>query len=62
MIIIRITSPYFCAGVIYGDGKVTKIAPIIKYMRKWNFNSIIEYCWKKKWNLEWWVATPTKTP
>ena len=44
---LRITSKYFCAGII--DNKV---APIIKYMKNWSENEIYNYCYKKNWNVE----------
>ncbi len=47
--LIRITSPYFCAGY---DIPANNIAPIINYMRGWHINKIRGYCTKKRWKLE----------
>jgi hypothetical protein len=41
---IRIEAPYFVAGV---DGE--RVAPIIKYMKGWSADKIVEYCNKKNW-------------
>ena len=60
MIIIQITSGYFCAGLLVDDKTVTKTAPIIKYMRGWEFEKVIDYCWKKRWKLNWWIGNITK--
>lgn len=45
---LRITSDYFCAGVIIKE----KTAPIIKYMLEWNENRIRFYCSQKGWIVE----------
>lgn len=50
--LIRITSNYFCAGAIIKNNKITRIAPIIKYMKGWNYSKIFEYCQSKHWTLE----------
>lgn len=47
--LIRITSNYFCAGLILGE----RAAPIISYMKNWSFDEILNYCNKKKWLIEW---------
>jgi len=46
--LIRITSNYFCAGIVVGE----RAAPIIKYMKLWNEKKITEYCKKKGWKCE----------
>jgi hypothetical protein len=51
-LVIRITSPYFCAGIVEG-----RAAPIIKYMQSWTLEKIQEYCNKKKWRLEAWQVS-----
>ncbi len=45
---LQITSPYFCAGVIIKE----KTAPILKYMLDWNENRIRFYCSQKNWKVE----------
>ena len=57
---IRITAPYFVAGVEYRighkiNGKVyrsNRCAPIIHYMKYWIIGKIIRYCKSKNWNIE----------
>ena len=50
--LIRITSNYFCAGAVIENNKITQIAPIIKYMKDWNYSKILNYCQSKHWTLE----------
>lgn len=55
--LIRIDAPHFCAGVELCDGKVVKTAPIVKYMKGWNIQKVINYCdritnKKKRWEWE----------
>ena len=57
-IILRISSPYFCAGVVFKKDKVdnewkcTDAAPIVRYMIGWDNIKIKEYCNNKKWKYE----------
>jgi hypothetical protein len=50
--LIRITAPHFCAGVVIVDGKVTRCAPILRYMRGWITDSVHAYCKFKHWQAE----------
>jgi len=61
--LIRITSPYFCAGIErymrlgqydYSNAKVKihRCAPILRYMRTWTVGRIIKYCRLKGWKYE----------
>lgn len=45
--LIRITAPHFCAGIMKGDA-----APILRYMRGWTVKQIRDYCDKKGWHFE----------
>jgi hypothetical protein len=49
--LIRITSSYFCAGIVR-DHQYTKCAPIIHYMKDWSIIKIERYCFKKGWMFE----------
>ena len=49
LMLIRITSTYFCAGF---DTKTKQIAPIIVYMKNWPVSRIRDYCFKKKWKFQ----------
>lgn len=46
--LIVIISPYFMAGLVYKE----RAAPIIHYMKDWEFEKIQEYCKKKKWSIK----------
>lgn len=47
-----IIAPHFCASVVVRDGRVTKPAPILKYMLGWTPERIAEYCHRKGWTIE----------
>ena len=49
---IRITSPYFVAGVCLQSGIVTRAAPIVKYMIGWPTHRVYAYANKKHWTTE----------
>lgn len=49
---IRITSPYFCAGCVIENGLIVRAAPIIKYMIGKTPGWVRTYCQKKKWKSE----------
>jgi hypothetical protein len=46
----QIQSSYFVAGIYFINGKCTHVAPIIKYMKVWNLEKILQYCISKNWN------------
>lgn len=46
--LIRITAPHFCAGVIVGE----RAAPIVRYMRFWDIKRIQAYCTQKGWRYQ----------
>lgn len=46
--LVRITSPYFVAGVVVGF----RAAPIVAYMKAWNLPRIAAYCKRKGWKWE----------
>lgn len=46
---LRIYSDHFCAGVVLEDGKVTRAAPILAYMKGWNLARVTGYCDRKNW-------------
>jgi len=52
--LIRITSGYFCAGVVVDEkiGAVSMTAPIIGYMRGWAPERVLGYCRKRGWKAE----------
>jgi hypothetical protein len=51
----RITSKYFCAGIVLHPFHLTVIdaAPIVKYLKGKSFNEAINYCHKKHWKFEY---------
>jgi hypothetical protein len=48
--LIRISAPHFVAGY---DMTTGNIAPIIKYMKGWSYDRILNYCNSKGWELQW---------
>lgn len=53
MRLFRIVAPFFVAGVeIDSDGYVRRWAPIIKYMRTWSLERVIEYSHKRGWQIK----------
>lgn len=47
--LIRIEAPHFVAGVVLENGRVTRTAPIVKYMKGWTEAHIRHYCVTKDW-------------
>ena len=50
---MRITSSYFCAGLVMAEGCVIRAAPILRYMHGWTRESVQSYCRMKDWKCEW---------
>jgi hypothetical protein len=49
-VIVQITAPHFCAGLIaFEGGTCFEAAPIIRYMIGWNGQQVQDYCIKKGW-------------
>jgi len=46
--LVRITAPHFCAGVVIGG----EVAPILRYMRGWPLQRVLEYCRRKGWRVQ----------
>ena len=49
--LIRIEAPYFVAGVLLRDGRVYEAAPIVKYMKGWTAEQVLQYAKKKGWTI-----------
>ena len=47
-VLVRITAPHFCAGVVVRE----RAAPIVKYMTGWSADRIRAYCHNKRWRCE----------
>ena len=52
MILIRITAPHFCAGMLISSKVTRRYAPILHYMKDWSVEEIKKYCTKKNWKCE----------
>lgn len=53
--LIRITAPHFCAGLVfsgYHRQYEHRTPPILRYMRHWQFGDIRNYCQRKGWQFE----------
>lgn len=46
---MRITSDYFCAGIVLRNGVVTKAAPILQYMLGWRGERVLIYARRRGW-------------
>lgn len=49
---IRLTSHYFCAGVVLGQKRVIRAAPILKYMKGWTRDEVLRYARNKRWKID----------
>lgn len=52
MMVLRITSPYFVAGITVDGGLVERAAPILKYMLGWPMHRVQTYCESRYWKCE----------
>lgn len=57
----RIESSFFVAAITLRNGKVTKAAPIVKYMIGWEAVDVLRYGNKRKWKIVFY-RTKRKTP
>ena len=51
MTLLHITAPHFCAGAVVENGKVTRAAPILGYMRGWDPAKVKAYAARKGWKV-----------
>lgn len=49
--LLQLTAPHFCAGLVAQDGKVTVTAPILRYMLGWSEAKVREYAAGKGWTV-----------
>jgi len=49
MILVQITAPHFCAGIVLRNGRVKETAPILRYMTGWAPVKVKAYCKKRGW-------------
>ena len=51
--LVVIDAPHFFAGVCISaqDDRVVRCAPIVKYMRGWSRQQVLEYCRLKHWQV-----------
>jgi hypothetical protein len=49
---IRIDTGYAVGGVELEEDKVTRTAPILKYMRGWTTAKVLAYADKKGWKVD----------
>lgn len=52
-LLVQITAPHFCAGLVLDDDVVTTAAPIIHYMaeQRWTRDRVRAYCRSKGWSV-----------
>ena len=47
--LVQVTAPHFCAGIILKDGIVTEAAPILRWAIGWRRARLSEYFREKGW-------------
>lgn len=52
-VLVRITGPWFVAGLVAEDGRVIEAAPILKYMMGWTGRQVRLYCEQRGWT---WIS------
>ena len=50
--VYQIRAPHFVAAFVWKNGRMWKYAPVIKYMKNWDFSRIYDYCIQKAWILD----------
>lgn len=50
-ILAQISAPDFVAGLVLVDDKVTKAAPILRFMRGWSRDAVRSHCQFKAWDV-----------
>lgn len=51
-ILIRITAPHYCAGLVARDGRVIEAAPILRWTVGKKAEAVIEYAVRKKYHVK----------
>lgn len=49
---IRLTSKWFCAGVVLQKDRVIRCAPILSYMQGWTRKRVLDYANGRFWKAE----------
>lgn len=49
--LVRIEAPYFVAGAVLVEGRVTEAAPILHYVRGWTLARLTVYARSKGWTV-----------
>ncbi len=50
--LFRIVAPYFVCGVVVTNEKITRTAPIVKYMLGWSVEKMHQYAKQKRWTVQ----------
>jgi hypothetical protein len=50
--ILRIVGPNFVVGAVVEDGKVTEVAPLLRFMRGWPERRVLEYVARRHWTVD----------
>lgn len=53
--LVQIHANHFVAAIVVSDDdfKVFEAAPIIRYMMGWGIESVVQYCDKKQWGMDY---------
>ena len=46
---LQVSAPHFVAGVVLVASRVTEAAPILRYMRGWSYQRVLEFAKRKGW-------------
>ena len=50
-ILAQVSGPDFVAGIVLVDDRVTKAAPILRFMRGWSRDRVRTFCLESNWNI-----------
>jgi hypothetical protein len=50
-ILAQVSAPHFVAGIVLCDDKVTKAAPILRFMRGWSRDRVRSHCHENNWDI-----------
>lgn len=53
IMLIQVTAPHFCAGLVTDGERITEAAPILRWALRKRWPDTVLYFRKKGWKLEW---------
>lgn len=49
MMLVQVTAPHFCAGVVLKNERVVRAAPILEWAMLWERKALSSYFRRKRW-------------